>query len=149
MVDSKFPALSIRPSHFFIPGCKRTPCSPYPWSSPARHVFFQAKHSLPPGAAVQCVCRVVRAGPGAPIQSVYLGMPRDLLHPTEPIVGISPHGDNQGVLDVLARRALLLRPARSLPALDVLADSVLKPVLGGKRTSKQGHANLAYDKYML
>ncbi len=74
------------------------------------------------------------------MHSAYLGVPGDLLHPADPVVGISPHGDNQGVFDVLARWALLTLTARSVPVLYVLVDPILEPVLGDKSTLQQGRS---------
>lgn len=59
----------------------------------------------------------------------HLGVPRNFLHPANPVVGVSPHGYDQGVLDVQAGRAKLALAARAVPVLDVLSDAILKPVL--------------------
>ncbi len=61
----------------------------------------------------------------------------ELLHPAGPVVGIPPQGHDQGVLDVLARRApLALLPARTVPVLNTLVDAILEPVLGGKKGNR-------------
>ena len=72
-------------------------------------------------------------------------MMRKNLHPADPVVGVSPHGDDQRVLDVHARGALLPLSAGPLPIVDVLVDAILEPVLGGKG-QKQSKAPSRRDK---
>lgn len=68
---------------------------------------------------------------------VYLGMPRDLVHPTDPVVGVSPQGDHQGVVDILASGARLHVAAHPFPVLNVLVNAILKPVLDVNKQQKK------------
>lgn len=61
---------------------------------------------------------------------------RNLVHPAYPVVGVPPHGHDQGVLNVQTRGAQLAFPARPLACLDTFVDTILKPVLCQEKQEK-------------